>query len=630
MTPLHVSQLSANLKVSVADLALSPRTLIVGPNGSGKSAIIDAVRFATTATVADVNGRGVVADDGILGTLTANGAKELFARATFSDGRQTQSTLMKGKRKSGPSLPLAHWPLDNVRENLTGNPDTVRRFLLGLIANEITEERVRGKLGEKYEEYERSVGSATDSKDSPLARLEVAIEYFGKRSRDLNKEANAVDKHGREQANGLGPEPTEKQIEMAKVAYEEALTERGRREGEARAKEQERRRAQFAAGDREKKRAGIQDWIVARERRMNEEYANYERLRIQLAEREAKFAKLSALSTESALLPLKLKRLEALGTVADWYSYVRFDDCLVCGRSLTEASFAQIKDIGSAVKEAADDARAKNSELTAREKEKTEIAALREAVELRRCCALKELEGYEASVAELEALDAAAGEEKGSEEDSASQQPTPLPDIAALSDKLSSLRRNAERHAEVRRAYTSAGSKRAEAERLAALLAICTAAVKKLLIESISEFESRVQCWLPKDDRFGVQLLDGAREVARVGLWKGSDGEGWRLDTALSGGEWARVIAAIASVAGSGAELSIVAMDDRSMGPRRLRAICDGLVIKKETRTKSDPALQIFIATTTAPAGVAVDAEGWIDVEGLPGWTIIQTDALEV
>jgi len=115
-------------------------------------------------------------------------------------------------------------------------------------------------------------------------------------------------------------------------------------------------------------------------------------------------------------------------------------------------------------------------------------------------------------------------------------------------------------------------------------------AVGTLLKKLASGFAAKVQAFLPAEWGFEIQLVDGDREVFRLGLRR--DGQ---LNIALSGVEWAAVSLAIAMVVGSGAKATqpvLVVPEDRGW---------DGTTLSQVMRAWSDFDGQVVIATTTKP-----------------------------
>ena len=125
-------------------------------------------------------------------------------------------------------------------------------------------------------------------------------------------------------------------------------------------------------------------------------------------------------------------------------------------------------------------------------------------------------------------------------------------------------------------------------------------ALGKLVERARAAFEARVQAFLPKGWRFGVDLLDGDREVLRVGLR-----ESRQLRAALSGAEWATVTAALALATAPGGDGPVV------IAPEERAFDADTLSDVLQSFGSVDTA-QVVITSPVAPSTVP---EGWTVVQ---------------
>ena len=134
----------------------------------------------------------------------------------------------------------------------------------------------------------------------------------------------------------------------------------------------------------------------------------------------------------------------------------------------------------------------------------------------------------------------------------------------------------------------------------------CEQAVGKLLSEQTRNFTELVQKYLPPAWKFKIELLDGDREVFRMGFER--DG---RLHCALSGAEWATVITAVSMAVTSTLgtdDPAILVPYDRAWDTRTLSAVMKGFLNFEG---------QVIIASTVRPLG-----------RPPKGWTIIDMDAV--
>jgi hypothetical protein len=144
----------------------------------------------------------------------------------------------------------------------------------------------------------------------------------------------------------------------------------------------------------------------------------------------------------------------------------------------------------------------------------------------------------------------------------------------------------------------------ADHESYRALRIACEKAVGNLLSEQTRAFTELVQKYLPDHWVFKIELMDGDREVFRMGFER--DG---RLHCALSGAEWATVITAVGMAVASQLgddEPAVLVPYDRAWDTRTLSAVMRGFL-------NFDG--QVIIASTVRPLG-----------RPPKGWTIIDMD----
>ena len=132
----------------------------------------------------------------------------------------------------------------------------------------------------------------------------------------------------------------------------------------------------------------------------------------------------------------------------------------------------------------------------------------------------------------------------------------------------------------------------------------CEQAVGNLLAEQTRNFTELVQKYLPDAWQFKIELMDGDREVFRMGFERNG-----KLHCALSGAEWATVIAAVSMAVTSNIDESVPSVlipYDRAWDTRTLSAVMRGFLNFEG---------QVVIASTVRPMG-----------RPPKGWTIIDMD----
>lgn len=128
-----------------------------------------------------------------------------------------------------------------------------------------------------------------------------------------------------------------------------------------------------------------------------------------------------------------------------------------------------------------------------------------------------------------------------------------------------------------------------------------------MLVEKAREaFRLRVQRFLPRADLFGIDLLDGEREVLRIGLLR-QKGDRMVLHAALSGAEWARVTAALALATAPLEGPCVVCPEERAFDPETLSEVLAAF----DEALKDEEAPQIVVTSPVEPTKVPA------------GWTVI-------
>jgi len=171
-------------------------------------------------------------------------------------------------------------------------------------------------------------------------------------------------------------------------------------------------------------------------------------------------------------------------------------------------------------------------------------------------------------------------------------------------NKYLELRNLADRWANLTRARDTAAEMSRESETYKGMKKELETVVGELLKRVSGGFCARVQAFLPKGWTFGMQLVDGTKEVFRLGLMR--DG---KLRAALSGAEWATVTCAIAmtiTTALKPEQPALVMPEDRGW---------DASTLSDVLKAWGSFDGQVVIGTTTKPKKVPT------------GWTVIELSA---
>jgi hypothetical protein len=548
---MHIKHVRTNLKVG-ADTAIGPKTLLVGPNGSGKSTVINAVELALTGRVSDIAGREDVAREADVMALAPAG-QSLLAEVTFNDDTGASYAVEGSTAKAKKAVavrprsidPDAVLPIRTLKEALLGSPVTARKFLLGKVAGAVTRTDIAALLPEAVHPLWftalASVPSALSAPDALVAVLEMA----GKQQREATASAKTQREAARLVGGGRAAPPTAAQVAEAAKTVQEA------RETYQRALAAESAFDRIAGT-----RTRLGDAIVAAQQAV-EAHA--------LAQSD-----LANLPEVAPVHPVLSHVCEVLRVS------VEKNECLICGQGKPSAS-----DL-TAVEAAIAASKAANAQRLAAE---GRVNGLRAAAE-RAISVVQTLEREVESLGEAsDPLGWTAADAKR--------------DLDKLEAQYLDYKATADAWTKVQGAESAALEAEAASQRWSALKGACEEAVAVVLDRALAAFVAKVQSHLPKGDTFDLRLKDGEREVVQFGLVR----EG-RIHTALSGAEWARVMAAMAS-ATAGDGFAVLIPEERAFDPQTLTAVL---------RAFADVPQQVILASPVAPAG------------RLPkGWTVVQT-----
>ena len=514
-TPLYVTHARGNLKGGV-DSPLGYRTLIVGPNGSGKSAIQNTVELALTGRVSDIAGRTDASDTSIVGLMAPEG-EPLQGSATLSDNRVLgYVATRKGDGWTRPTTegdrPSIAFPVQAVRENLTGSADKARRFLLANIGATVSREDVLRMLPA---ELRSAYGAVADTKTgTEVDRLLAVLETAKSRVRTAKQEAEAAEATKARMSSNLPPEPMDSDLRDAEEADKKF-------------------RDFQPASNRTRlvdEHARAMSIVTNNMRALETAYTEIENLKALLAEVHA-----------PDVHPVTS---HILGVLRESDT---FPACLICGgpwdshaQTHSSALRADIEAVIPAIE-------TKNN-LTSR------IGLLEAEYAKIRMLVSRDLDTVDTLEAQLNALptndtfDAEAAQ--------------------AAADRLASLRQAKAAWNSVRGLRETVWNLQKEGKEAKEMFEACNGAVKDLLDLALGKFNTRVQSYLPEGDVFFLKMREGEREVCQYGLFRNG-----KHHTALSGAEWARITLALGCAIGGSAELVVFTPEERAFDPNTLRSV---------------------------------------------------------
>lgn len=551
----HIRKVESNVKRGYTG-EIGEKTLVVGPNGSGKSSIVNAVELALTGRAGDIAGRTDVGREVDLMSLAKDGAENLYAMVEFDDGKRatfhTSGTTAKAKKATVERPGYVQHddvlPIRTVREAILGSPTTARKFLLSKVAGDVSRDALLAYIGESRHDLFKSYTGMVAASISTPDLLVAALEHADKKMREANAEAKAAKAAATAITGGASTPPSKGEIKSAKDARDMA-------------------RKMVAEVEARSTRGEQYDAAKAEVERLE---ASVEPLVLELtAAREA----LEALPAPD-IRAVTLKPVLAAAKAS-----VEAGACLVCGSEDAEVISGSVSAIESFF---ADDAAAHKERLAVEArfgKAKSEAES-----------AIAKLERAEQRLADLTATESTDDASMTLEEAQAA--------LAKADATLLDLQTTANAWDAARKAQGRVQDAERQSEEWSALKADLTVALGSVLDSALSAFIDRVQANLPATDVFDLRLRDGDREVVQFGLVRGD-----RLHTALSGAEWARVLAALAEACVDGDAYAVVIPEERAFDPDTLGEVMAALTPCRH---------QVILTSPVAPA---VTPAGWTVIE---------------
>lgn len=574
---IYVESITSNIKGGVA-CRLGPKTIVIGPNGSGKSAVLNSIELALTGRVSDLVGRAEVAKETDLTMLAPGRSGELYAKATFTTGASASWRAgAKGAKKAQHLYPPdvldkdAALPLRPVRDAVLGSAETARKFFLAHAAGKVTDTDVLERMPPAlHDHYRRAILSAGMA-DTPLDKLLLALEKAKKGARDAKAKAKAATEASNDAAQGLAALPTEETIKALKA---EQVAAKKKLEALI--------AAQSASGALDATRAQLGA------------------LKGALTEAEARLAQATealAVATQSVATMSKPAALDdafkQIMSAIDWHIAHAADatNCLVCGNPAVLAQYEVRKER----------ARAFAASVTNEVQVYQQNLAVKDAAKIEAMSAEERVTSLRTQVSALDAAvaQAAAGG---------------APDPAIVTEARAAVERLDGEVSKIdvikatwsaaEKARDSAKEAKEEAEKWGNLAEACITAVASLLDAGVTGFAAKVQARLPKTDQFALTLREGERQVFQFGLVRSGV-----LHTALSGAEWARVLAAMAAVCSPAPEkLAVVIPPPGEFDAQTLTDVLEAFGQIDQ---------QVVLSTPVEPARIP------------EGWTVIRTDKEE-
>lgn len=518
--PNYINRIEFNGKGGLAyDLGL--HTLIMGPNSSRKSAVINGVELVLTAVASDIAGRDLVKSaEGLLrmagpdGTLMAKGTLAHGGEALFSVGEK------KGERTPKHIAPPGNidkfLPLRGLAKALTGEDDAARRFLLATAVGALTVKDVVDKVPEPLRtEFSKHFPSTGELSPSAVVKnlLDAATATKAAKGKARRK-ATAAAEVANVTAVGLAPEPTDADVVAAEQSVKDAQEVLSRAGG--------------ASPEEIERLAQEMNWIATEAGRLA--------------------AALGAPTT--APVPFA----EAL-TVARYALSNGLAFCPCCATGIDLMRQGQREQQLGALEGAGHAAAQQRAE---REAAQARYNDLKVQYEQR-----QNLHSY---------LSARTG---GITVEGAKMA------LTYAEQQLTQMKTIKAQHSAARASKGLEVASEQAAEQHKLLHKTIGKIIVELLDGAVDKFTARVQRYLPDTDHFGLVLHEDGKEVIRFGLWH-QEGpltpeNPSQLHTALSGAEWARVLAAVGAAISEDEPLSVLVLPDRSYDPFTLTQVLQSL-----------------------------------------------------
>jgi energy-coupling factor transporter ATP-binding protein EcfA2 len=570
---MYIKYVNSNVKGGIG-CDLGPKTLIIGPRGSGKSAVVNAIQFALTQKIDDIAGRTTVAAVNELLSLAPED-QGLYANVVFADGITASCTI--DRSKTGGSKPkhvfpngldtTSVFPLRAVTEALTGSTDSVRKFLLSYAVGKITDKDINELIPESVRDYYRRILQSCSPHITPVDRLLEVLAKAESHKREATSRANVSGKIALATAQGLQSRPTEEalselraEIDVLKKALEKGVCERSK-------------------NDTLRGMMNNTDGLMAD--------ARHAQCKLQeiLAKKVEVENSISKLKIEVNALPKSSigENIVSIIPVMDMVD----DECIVCGTQGVKNVVAQRR------------AYVKNSVST-----HFKYIEAYNAMNSRYALLQDSLHGLEKE--EAYARNLVLQNQISRDEVAKIVIVESIIDIDGLKNDLSKkeqVLRRMEGNAQLWRSTQMAKEEELRAEKeseeWARLVESCKDVTKTLLDDSVEKFVAKIQSLMPVGYHFFLKLRSGKSENIRIGFEKNGIAR-----TALSGGEWASLTAAVADACTRPEQFTIIVPEDRGTDSNTL---VDVLIALQKCRS------QVIYTSTVEPDSIP------------DGWTVIRT-----
>jgi hypothetical protein len=540
---------------------IGQKTLLVGSNTSHKSTIVQAVELAIAGSADDIIGRSIVSDAALLLTLAPG--DELGVTARFSDGgtanynARREDGKVKRPQHDGPGAQsLVH---RSVAAALSGSATTARKAFLEWASGDVDRTGVLACLPTSLHGRYNDIAQHRGRDLSETRTLVEVLNYANSRSREISKEIKGAQSVIERIGDSVDVRPSDSDMDKMRFVV-----------AEAREILDASIRAANSGMTQEEKDAELK---LALEQRTNWEKNThtYEMQKKDLL----------------AQLPHKGENVDYAIKIVDVAINQDLEQCPVCSSHVGLDHLKQCQSFYA-------------QQVSAWEEQSKSILEVIASIDA----------SIESSKQSTQEVDAHIERTQNTPVKAKDGRAIPVSDaqsrLEAAMGALGKMEIVRDRWSDLTNAQGRITELEGDQNDYRSLRIACEQAVGKLLSEQTRNFTELVQKYLPPTWKFKIELLDGDREVFRMGFER--DG---RLHCALSGAEWATVITAVSMAVTSTLDTNdpaILVPYDRAWDTRTLSAVMRGFLSFEG---------QVIIASTVRPMG-----------RPPKGWTIIDMDTV--
>ena len=538
---------------------LGPKTLLVGSNTSHKSTIVQAVELAISGSADDIVGRSIVSDAALLLTLAPG--DELGVTAKLSDGSvanynaRREEGKVKRPQHDGPGAEsLVH---RSVAAALSGSATTARKAFLEWSSNDVHRQHILACIPDELHGKYNDIAEHRGRNLSETKTLVEVLNYSNSRSREIAKEIKGAELIIENIGDTIDAKPTDETMQRMRFAVAEA---------------REILDASIRAANTGMTQAEKQSELDRLAEQINAWEKNLMTLEHQKKE----------LLTQ---LPQKGENVDSAIAIVDVAVKHSMDQCPVCS---SQVGLAHLQACQTFYQD----------QLSQWETQSKSVLEKIVGIDKSIDSANQSLGAIQAEIARVHGTEVRAKDGRAIPVNEAQSR------LEVAMNALSKMETVLNRWNDLTHASTRVNELARDQHSYKDLRNACEIAVGHLLADQTRTFTQLVQKFLPEHWVFKIELMEGDREVFRMGFER--DG---RLHCALSGAEWATVITAVSMAVASklgNDKPAILVPYDRAWDTRTLSAVMKGFLNFEG---------QVIIASTVRPMG-----------RPPKGWTIIDMD----